>query len=175
MKSIESLRGRSERGIVEGENTENILPIGPEVAEIELHYRTELTKSKQFKISGSADAALLLRKYWNPEKIQFVEEFKVLLLNRANLATGLITVSSGTSTSAIVDMKLIFVAAIKSNASGIILAHNHPSGNLNPSESDRALTSRAKQAGKILEIPVLDHLIVTLEGHYSFADDGDLR
>lgn len=71
-------------------------------------------------------------------------------------------------------MKLIFIAAIKSNASGIILAHNHPSGNLNPSESDKALTTRAKNSGKILEIQVLDHIIITTDGYYSFADQGNL-
>jgi DNA repair protein RadC len=173
MKPIESSHDKSERGIIVGDSHDSKLPIGPEVAEIELYYKTKITKSKQFRISGSSDAATLLKKYWSPEKIQFVEEFKVLLLNRANLATGLITVSSGTSTSAIVDMKLIFIAAIKSNASGIILAHNHPSGNLNPSESDKALTTRAKNSGKILEIQVLDHIIITTDGYYSFADQGN--
>lgn len=70
------------------------------------------------------------------------------------------------------DPKLIFAAAIKANACGIILAHNHPSGNLSPSQADIDLTKRMKEGGKFLEIQVLDHVILTTEGYFSFADDG---
>lgn len=150
------------------------LPIDGDVAEIELHYRSKVKGADRFKITCSSDAARLLKRLWDPSKIDFVEQFKVLLVNRANRAIGLLNVSTGTTVATVVDMKLIFIAAIKSNASGIIISHNHPSGNLTPSETDKALTTRVKQAGKLLEIQVLDHIIVTSEGHFSFADDGTL-
>lgn len=150
------------------------LPKENEVAEIELHYKSKVKVSRRVKIGCSSDAAELLRELWDPTKIDFVEQFKVLLLNRANQAIGVLNISTGTSVSAVVDMKLIFVPALKANANGIIIAHNHPSGNLNPSEADRALTTKTKQASKILEVPLLDHLIVTSEGHFSFADEGSL-
>jgi len=96
----------------------------------------------------------------------------VLLLNRANKAIGEYEVSTGSSTGTIADPKLSFAAAIKTNATGIVLAHNHPSGNLNPSEADISLIKKIRDAGKMLEISVLDHLIITSEGYYSFADEG---
>jgi DNA repair protein RadC len=71
-------------------------------------------------------------------------------------------------------VKLVYAAAIKSNASSIILGHNHPSGNLLPSEQDKRLTQRVKEAGRILDIPVLDHIIMTADGYYSFGDEGEL-
>ena len=73
-----------------------------------------------------------------------------------------------------VDVRLIFAAALKSNASGIIMAHNHPSGNLTASQADRDITRKVVQAGHLLDIPVLDHVIITTEGYYSFADEGAL-
>ena len=103
-----------------------------------------------------------------------MEQFKVLLLNRANKVLGIFEVSSGGSTGTVADPKLIFAAAIKANACGIILAHNHPSGNLQPSQADIDLTKRMKEGGRLLEIQVLDHIIVTTEGYYSFADEGIL-
>ena len=105
-------------------------------------------------------------------KIEFVEQFKAMLLNRANKVLGIFEVSSGSSTGTIADPKLIFAAAIKANACGIILAHNHPSGNLNPSQADIDLTRRMREGGKLLEVQVLDHVIITCEGYYSFADEG---
>lgn len=152
----------------------NLLPVDAEVAEIELLYKSKVKVSERVKIGCSSDAARLLKRLWDPAKIDFVEQFKVLLVNRANRAIGLLNVSTGTTVATVVDMKLIFVAAIKSNANSIIIAHNHPSGNLMPSEADNALTKKVKEAGKILEIQVLDHIIITSEGHYSFADQGSL-
>ena len=97
-----------------------------------------------------------------------------MLLSRANRVLGIVTISSGGKAGTVVDVKLVFAASIKTNVSSVILAHNHPSGNLIPSEKDKRLTKRAKEAGKILDIPVLDHLILTAEGYHSFADDWEL-
>ncbi len=144
------------------------------VSEIELHYRSKIKAKDRYKITRSQDAARLLKLTWDPAKIDFVEQFKVLLLNRAHQVIGMLNVSSGTTASTVVDMKLIFVAGMKCNASGIIIAHNHPSGNLNPSETDKSFTRKVRDAGKLLEIQLLVHIIVTSEGHYSFADEGAL-
>lgn len=95
-----------------------------------------------------------------------------MLLNRANKVLGIFEVSSGSSAGTVADPKLIFAAAIKANACGIIMAHNHPSGNLSASQADIDLTKKVKEGGKLLEIQMLDHLIVTTETYYSFADEG---
>ena len=141
-------------------------------AEIQLSYKSTVKPSLRPKISGSKDASQLLLENWDASKLEFVEQFKVLLLNRANKVLGIFEVSTGSSTGTVADPKLIFAAAIKANACGIILAHNHPSGNLQPSQADIDLTRRMKEGGKLLEIQVLDHVILTNEGYYSFADEG---
>ncbi len=145
-----------------------------EVAEIHLTYKSDVKPSMRPKITGSKDAYQILSENWDRSKIEFVEQFKVMLLNRANKVLGIFEVSSGSATGTVADPKLIFAAAIKANACGIILAHNHPSGNLQPSQADIELTRKMKEGGKLLEVQVLDHLIVTSEGHYSFADEGSL-
>ncbi|RYY22608.1 MAG: DNA repair protein, partial [Sphingobacteriaceae bacterium] len=96
----------------------------------------------------------------------------VMLLNRANRVLGVYLVSSGGVAGTICDPKLVFQAALKANASTLILAHNHPSGNLNPSEADIKLTRKLVEAGKLLELPVCDHLILSEEGYLSMADEG---
>jgi DNA repair protein RadC len=143
-----------------------------EVAEIQLTYRTEVKPSLRPRISGSRDAYNVLLENWDKTKIEFIEQFKVMLLNRANKVLGIFEVSSGSVTGTVADPKLIFAAAIKANACGIILTHNHPSGNLNPSQADIDLTKRMKEGGKLLEMLVLDHVIITTDGYFSFADEG---
>ncbi|MBA3970682.1 MAG: DNA repair protein RadC [Bacteroidetes bacterium] len=102
------------------------------------------------------------------------EEFWLLILNRANLVIKKEMISSGGVAGTVVDTKIIFKAAIENYASSIIISHNHPSGNLKPSEADIRITKTIKEAGKLMEIPLLDHLIITEEGFYSFADEGIL-
>jgi DNA repair protein RadC len=142
------------------------------IAEIKLSYATQVKASERVKISGSKSAYDLLLQNWHPNYIEFLEQFKVLLLNRANKVLGIFEVSSGGCTGTFVDPKLLFAAALKANACCIIMAHNHPSGNLQPSQSDIDLTKKCKEAGKFLEIQVLDHIILSKEGYYSFADEG---
>ncbi|QHT70743.1 JAB domain-containing protein [Rhodocytophaga rosea] len=143
-----------------------------EVAEIHLSYKSTVKPSQRPKVASSHDAYTLLHSSWDPEKLEFVEQFKILLLNRANCVLGLVEVSTGGVAGTVADPKLIFAAALKANASSIILAHNHPSGNLKPSEADLQLTRKLKEAGKFLDLPILDHLIITGESYYSFADTG---
>lgn len=100
------------------------------------------------------------------------EEFWVMLLSRANHVIALKKVSEGGISSTTVDPKRIFRTAIEAGASSIIVAHNHPSGNTEPSQQDKTLTQRLKQAGAVLECPLLDHLVVTATQYFSFADEG---
>jgi DNA repair protein RadC len=110
---------------------------------------------------------------WNQDIIDFVEEFKILLMNRSNLVLGILEISKGGISGTVTDARVIFQAAIKGNASGIICAHNHPSGNLNPSESDTRLTQKIREAGNLMDIQLLEHLIITTDdNYYSFADNG---
>ncbi len=145
-----------------------------EVAEIQLTYKSNVKPSLRPKINDSKDAYELLKENWDASRIEFVEQFKAVFLNRANKVLGILEVSTGGVSGTVADPKVIFVAAIKANASSFLVAHNHPSGNLCPSKSDIDLTRKLRDGGKLLEIQLLDHLIVTVEGYYSFADEGAL-
>jgi DNA repair protein RadC len=142
------------------------------VAEVELIYKSKVKASQRPQITSSKDAYQLLLQIWDDNKIEFVEQFKVLFLNRANKVLGVYDVSSGGISGTVADPRVIFVAALKANASGIIISHNHPSGNLKPSRQDEDLTQKIKLAGQLLDIKLMDHVIVTTEGYYSFADEG---
>lgn len=143
-----------------------------EVAEIQLSYKSNVKPSERPKISGSRDAFEILKANWDENKIEFVEHFKVMFTNRANKVLGILEVSSGGVSGTVADPKVIFAGAIKAGACGFIVAHNHPSGNLTASQSDIELTRRLRDGGKLLEIQLLDHIILTTEGYFSFADEG---
>jgi DNA repair protein RadC len=145
-----------------------------EVSEIELVYKTKVKASERPQITSSKSAYEVLLKAWDENKIEFVEQFKVLLLNRANRVLGVYEVSTGGISGTVADPRLIFVAALKANSSSLVLAHNHPGGSLKPSRQDEELTVKIREAGRYLEIKVLDHLIITNEAYYSFADEGIL-
>ena len=142
------------------------------LAEIEIKYKTKIAASDREKISSSQDAYKVLKSVFNADTIEHHEEFIILLMNRANRVLGWYKISKGGVSGTVVDMKIIFAIALKANASGIILSHNHPSGETKPSEQDRVLTRKVKEGGKVLDIAVLDHLIVTKENYLSFADEG---
>lgn len=144
------------------------------VAEIELVYKPLMKLSDLPKISHSDDAYRLFIETWDKTKLQFVEQFKVMLLNRASRVLGICTVSTGGVAFTIADPRLIFAVTLKANACRIILAHNHPAGNLTPSRDDELLTRKIKEGGRYLDIIVEDHMIVSPEGYYSFADEGAL-
>jgi DNA repair protein RadC len=144
------------------------------VAEIELVYRTKVRASQRPKVSSSKEVYQILLQSWDENKIEFVEQFKILLLNRAGRILGIYEVSSGGVAGTVADPKVIFSAALKANASSLILAHNHPSGNIKPSDADKYLTRKIKEAGKLLDISVLDHIIVTTEGYCSLVDEGEM-
>jgi DNA repair protein RadC len=103
------------------------------------------------------------------------EEFWILLLSRSNTVMGIKRISEGGLSATLVDPKKVFGIALQQRASGIILAHNHPSGALYPSEEDRVITRRLRSVGKELELKVLDHLIIHANAYFSFADEGILE
>ncbi|MBO9586515.1 MAG: JAB domain-containing protein [Flavobacterium sp.] len=144
------------------------------VSEIDLVYKTKVKSSERPHIASSKCAYGILIGCWNPDKIEFIEQFKVLLLSQSNRVLGIYEASSGGITGTVVDIRLLFASALKANAVGIIIAHNHPSGNTAPSEADRAITRKVRMAGELLDIRLLDHLIVTSEKYYSFGDEGVL-
>ena len=143
-----------------------------EVAEVELIYKSKVKASNRPQITSSKDAYQVLLKAWDENKIEFVEQFKVLFLNKANKVLGIYDVSTGGISGTVADPNVIFVAALKANCTGIVISHNHPSGNLKPSRQDEELTQKIKQAGQFLDIQLLDHLIITNEGYLSFSDEG---
>jgi DNA repair protein RadC len=154
------------------EKTERQLPEWTKAAEVELVYKTKVKASERPLIRDSKDTCNILRQIWNENKIEMQEEFKVLFLNRGNLVIGVYEVSSGGISGTIADPRLILAAAIKTLAVNIILAHNHPSGSLKPSRADEELTMKIKEAAKYHDIKLLDHIIITAEEYYSFADEG---
>lgn len=143
-----------------------------QVSELQLVYKQRFKPSERPKINNSIESYEVLIQSWNIEIIGFIEEFKILLLNRAHRVIGFYEVSTGGICGTVADPRVIFAAAIKCSATSIILAHNHPSGNLTPSPADIQLTSKIKEGGRILDIDVIDHIILTDEGYFSFADHG---
>ncbi|MEZ0541621.1 RadC family protein [Fibrella arboris] len=142
------------------------------VAALELgRRRREQAPLERNRITCSRDAYLEIRPYLMDKPH---EEFWVLLLNRANEVLRPVQISAGGVSGTVADPRLIFKVGLEYLASGVILAHNHPSGNLTPSQADRELTRKLKEAGRFLDIPVLDHLIVTDRTYLSFADEGIL-
>jgi len=145
-----------------------------QVAEVELVYKSKVKASDRPQVRTSEDAAQLFLHSWDGNKIDFIEQCKVLFLNRANRVLALYVVSTGGGTGTVVDIRLIFIAALKLHACNIILGHNHPSCNLKPSNADEELTQKVKRAGCFLDIKLLDHIIISSDGYYSFADEGNL-
>ncbi|PLX10726.1 MAG: DNA repair protein [Marinilabiliales bacterium] len=125
------------------------------------------------KITNSQDAYGILTEIWS-KQIDAREEMIVLLLDRSNKVLGYDVLSMGGITGTVADLRLLFSVALNSLAVGFILCHNHPSANLNPSQSDISLTKKIKEAGLVMEISLLDHLIISKNGYYSFADEGTL-
>ena len=143
-----------------------------QVAEIQVSYHPHFKAKDRPKISSSRVAYEILLANWNTDTIEYREEVNILLLNRANHVIGIYQASAGGQSGTVLDPKLIFGVALKSSATGIIVSHNHPSGNLKPSPDDIKITKRLVDGGKILDLPVLDHIIITTDGYLSFADEG---
>lgn len=145
------------------------------INEIKISYKEKRKVFKSNAIKNSASAAQILFKYWNSDTIGLYESFKVLLLNNSNKVKGVYQLSTGGITGTLVDIRILFAVIVKTLSVGIILAHNHPSGKLIPSEADKRLTEKIKKAAAFFDVKVLDHLIIAPDGsYYSFADSGIL-
>lgn len=144
------------------------------IAEIELSYKPTIKILHLPVVIGSYGVYRLFMYSWDKGKIGFVEQFKVMLLNRANRILGICTLSTGHNNQTPVDLKLLFGVVLKAAACSIVLAHNHPSGSVLPSRGDFAITARIKEAASLLDILLIDHLIVSEANYFSFSDDGAL-
>jgi DNA repair protein RadC len=145
------------------------------VSEVRLVYENKIPYPERIQIKSSGDAKDIFMEYWDKETIGYTETVMLLLLNRANQAIGIMTISTGSTLGCIFDIKRILQIAIKANSSSVAVAHNHPSGNTKPSEADINITRKLSNALKTVDLNLLDHIIITEEGGYlSFADEGIL-
>lgn len=138
----------------------------------EIHLKYSSGVQRKVKITSSRSAYDIFKILYESDIIEYIECSYALFLNRASNTIGWMQLSRGGMCSTIIDPKILFAVALKCGASGIIVSHNHPSGNLKPSEDDRRLTRKLREAGKLLDIEVLDHLIVSVDSFYSFVDEG---
>lgn len=142
------------------------------ISEILLTYSRESTQN--VIVTSSLSAYNILIENWDEGILELQEEFKSLFLDRDNKVLGIFNLSKGGTAGTVVDVKLLMVAALKVKAHAIILAHNHPSGNLKPSIQDNELTKKINEASKFLDVHLLDHIIVAKKSYFSFADEGVL-
>lgn len=141
-----------------------------EVAEISVSYSTN--KPDIIKLTNCKSTFDFIISKWNLDIIEFQEECKVILFNRANFVLGVYELSKGGISGTVVDIRIVLSVALKCNASGIVLVHNHPSGNLIPSEPDKLITRRLKDACDLLGFNLLDHYIISKYDFYSFKQNG---
>jgi DNA repair protein RadC len=141
------------------------------VSEITVSYRPAIGRKP--KIVTAFDAFTELQSFYSEDTIHLQESFMVMYLNRANRVIGVFKVSTGGITGTVADPRIILGTALKVAATSLVLSHNHPSGNLQPSRQDIELTAKIKEAGKYFDIQVLDHIILSPDKTYlSFADEG---
>jgi DNA repair protein RadC len=145
-----------------------------EVAEVQLTYKNKVKPALRPQLTNGADAAKLLRSVWDEDRIEYHEQFKVVFLNTALRVLGIINLNDGGMADCSVDIRMLFAAALKAAATGIMLAHNHPSGNLTPSGPDIRMTEKIREAAKLLDIKLLDHVILSADGYLSMAEEGHL-
>ena len=143
------------------------------IPELTLKFKSGIIKKVQIK--SSKDAADYLRTMFNDDTMEVSESVVVVYMNRSNNSIGWFKVSQGGISGTVIDVRLVLVTALKCLASGMIICHNHPSGNTSPSDSDVKITQKLKEAGSLMDVQLLDHLILTPDGGYfSFADEGKL-
>ena len=143
------------------------------IPKIKLSYISENNLEYE-PVRQSNEIARIFRDFWDPEEIEFRESFKVAYLNRRGKVLGVQTISEGGTAECPIDAKLIYMGALLSNAQSLFLCHNHPSSNLNPSIQDDRLTQDIKQGAETLKLKLLDHIILTKDGYYSYMDQGRL-
>ena len=145
-----------------------------EVSEVKLSYKSKVKASERPKVLNSKASFDILLKLYDDDTIEYRETMKMMLLNRAGKVLGVMDISDGGTAGTTADIKVIMQCALLGNANGIILCHNHPSGNLQPSKEDTVLTQKVRSACDIMDMQLLDHIIISSEHYYSFADEGCL-
>lgn len=123
-------------------------------------------------ITSSVDAVDIFREHFDADEMDYRESFFALYLNQANKVLGIKKISECGISSTLVDVRIVMQAALLCNASGIIISHNHPSGNLKPSGCDIKMTNQIQEASKIMDMSLPDHIVLTSDSHFSFADNG---
>jgi DNA repair protein RadC len=141
-----------------------------DMPEVQIKYRTGNVQRQ--KIEGAEDSYNVFRGIFDEDTIDYDESVFVVFTNRALYTIGYFKVSQGGLSGTVVDPKKIFSVALQSGATGLIIAHNHPSGNLKPSVQDKELTTKLQQGAKILDLTFYDHLIITSDNYYSFNEEG---
>jgi len=145
------------------------------ISEITIHYKPRHKIALRPKLSTSKQVYDLMKQVYEESIINHHEQFWIVLLNTANRVLGICKVGEGGINNVLVDVRIIFQCALKANAVKVILVHNHPSNETNPSTDDRDFTRKAVESGKLLNINVIDHIIVTSSnGYFSFCDEGVL-
>ncbi|MFD2916861.1 JAB domain-containing protein [Psychroserpens luteus] len=138
--------------------------------EIEVCYKRPLF-NKTMLIKSSKDADRILRSYINLKRVDLKEFFWVIPLSNANCVLGISEIGSGTIKSVSTNLHEIYQLVLLTNASGLIIAHNHPSGQLKPSETDKQITKKLTKLAELFDVTLLDHLIITSESYFSFSDN----
>ena len=142
----------------------------------EIRIKVEMKRGKEYDeakgISNPQDMANVMRTMFDQGKINWVEECVMLCLNYANKVVGYHRISSGGVTASVMDVRVIATVALTNCATSVAIAHNHPSGNLTPSEPDKQITRKLRDGLRLLDIQLLDHLIITDNGYFSFAEEG---
>jgi len=140
------------------------------VAELSVTYKPTTAQSPQ--ITSTEEAHQLIRSLWNEESINLQEQFMAFFFNRANRLIGYRVISTGTMNACVVDVKLLVSLALHCLCEQVIIAHNHPSGNLKPSTQDEVITKKVKGALALIDVQLMDHFILTQEAYVSFAEEG---
>ncbi|MBW6491885.1 MAG: JAB domain-containing protein [Lentimicrobium sp.] len=140
------------------------------ISEIKISYNPKLKNSERPKITTSKEAEVIFRSFF--ENIDYTESMYAMFLNHGNKVLGIKMISSGGTAGTVCDPKNVLQVALKAHASSFILAHNHPSGTMVASQADQALTTKIASAAKFHDMNLLDHLILSSEDYYSFADNG---
>ncbi len=143
--------------------------------EIELTLKFKGAKKSELRqIKTSRDCADIMREIFNADTFDWFEEFVMVCLNQAQKVIGFYKVSSGGMTATLADLRIIATVALNSAATHVVIAHNHPSGSIRPSDADKSLTQRVKDGLALLDIKLIDHIILTDESFFSFSDEGYL-
>jgi DNA repair protein RadC len=144
----------------------------PKLAELRVSYKSRTKFSTRKNVRNARDVVEYLRAVWDKHTLELSEQFLIVCLNGNHQAIGWVRISAGGFTQTLVDPRLVFAVALQTASSAIILAHNHPSSSLKPSPEDIQVTRRLREAGNILNVKVLDHIILTRDSYASFVELG---